>query len=215
MGIFLDWILIIIGTMIVLKAYKKVCFECNCSLANIVICLVYIFCILPILLNYLIGIPNYDTLYWYKVFIGPMNNEKITIIYDIYILFSIILLFIYSKKYKPKPLSNNKFPLINSKIISTIVILLPYIYIVLTGTIKNYLVYGTKTYRGFENINTSHFVLMMAFIFLSLFTYYSNFFKNEKKTKLSYFLFLLYNFSIIWISGKRFIIASIILYYIT
>ena len=81
----LDWLLIIFGTIFALSSFKKICFQKNCSISNFIICIVYVFCILPIILNYFVGIPEYNTVYWYKVFISPMNNETISCIYDIYI----------------------------------------------------------------------------------------------------------------------------------
>lgn len=207
----LDWLLIIVGSFFTLKSYKKICFEKNCSVSLIIICVVYVFCVLPILFNYLIGVPQYASLYWYRVFIEPMNNTRVSIIYDIYILFSLIILFIYSNKYKTKSVSKSKIMFVNGTFFSKIMVVMPYIYILISGTFNNYLKYNTTTMRGFEMVNSSYFTILNAFIFMSLFTYYSNFFKSEKKTFFSYFWFILYNISIIWIVGKRYIIANILL----
>ena len=78
----LDWLLIFFGTIFSFYSFKRICFQKNCSVSNFIICIVYVFCILPIMLNYFIGIPEYNTVYWYKVFISSMEN-----VFMIYISF--------------------------------------------------------------------------------------------------------------------------------
>lgn len=214
----LDWLLIIFGTIFALSSFKKICFQKNCSISNFIICIVYVFCILPIILNYFVGIPEYNTVYWYKVFISPMNNETISCIYDIYIFASITMLYIYSSEFKPKNTQNDMLMFFNSNIFGKIIVLSPFIYILISGTLKNYMVYNTQSLRGFDINNSSYFTNLIALIFLSLFSYYSSFFKKEKKRKVDYIVFILYNLLIIWIVGKRFIFANIaitILYYLS
>ena len=214
----LDWLLIIFGTIFALSSFKKICFQKNCSISNFIICIVYVFCILPIILNYFVGIPEYNTVYWYKVFISPMNNETISCIYDIYIFASITMLYIYSSEFKPKNTQNDKLMFFNSNIFGKIIVLSPFIYILISGTLKNYMVYNTQSLRGFDINNSSYFTNLIALIFLSLFSYYSSFFKKEKKRKVDYIVFILYNLLTIWIVGKRFIFANIaitILYYLS
>lgn len=214
----LDWLLIFFGTIFSFYSFKRICFQKNCSVSNFIICIVYVFCILPIMLNYFIGIPEYNTVYWYKVFISPMNNETISCIYDIYIFASITMLYIYSSEFKPKNTQNDKLMFFNSNIFGKIIVLSPFIYILISGTLKNYMVYNTQSLRGFDINNSSYFTNLIALIFLSLFSYYSSFFKKEKKRKVDYIVFILYNLLIIWIVGKRFIFANIaitILYYLS
>lgn len=95
MNFFFDWFLILATTGIVLLAYKRVVFRENCSVANYVIIVLYVFCVLPIILNYMVGLPQYITAYWYKPFIEPMHNEQVSIIYDLYIMLCIIFLYIF------------------------------------------------------------------------------------------------------------------------
>ena len=85
MNIFFDWLLILVATYIVVLAYRRIIFQDNCSIANYVLLVIYIFCVLPIILNYFIGIPEYETVYWYKPFIEPMHNKIVALIYDLYI----------------------------------------------------------------------------------------------------------------------------------
>lgn len=211
MVVFFDWLLIIISTFIVLLSYKRIIFKKNTSVANYIISIIYVFCVLPIVLNYFIGIPKYNTAYWYKPFISAMQNNRVNIIYDIYIMISIILLYtIFGIKTNIRELKKeNTLTSIyrNNKIISIVLILSPLILIIWTGTWKNYLVYNVSSSRGFSE--TADVVLMTPCLLISIITYFSIVFKksiNARKVLFSILYFVL----IIWISGKRFMIANIL-----
>ncbi len=221
--IIFDFLLIILCSILTYLSYKKIIFDKNSSIANYIILIVYVFCVLPILLNYVIGIPTYQVIYWYKPFLSGMLNSKIAILYDCWICLSISLLYIYSKKYsktntkvldKVNNISYKNF--INNKFISTLLILSPFILIIFSGNISNYLSYHNSTaVRGFsENISNS---LISPLILLSLFVFFSNYY-HEKITVKKLAISFIYFFLIIWISGKRFILANILLiliFYIT
>lgn len=213
MAVFLDFLLIIYGFYFAFKSFRKICFERNASTANFVICIVFVFCVIPILLNYLIGVPTYETVYWYKVFITSMANEEVSILYDIYILLSLILLYTYSNIYikKGKNLYNPVHLHFKGNFLSLMIILLPFLFIILSGTYKNYLSYGTQSLRGFDIDGSSYFTTLIALIFLSLFFSYGIYFNGKKKSKKQLVVFIIYNLFIIWVVGKRFIIANIII----
>lgn len=90
-----DWLMILFTTILTYKSYKKLVFYRYCSVSFYVILIVYIFCCVPIILNYLIGMPQYNVVYWYKAFIEPMNNVDVSAIYDIYITFAVFALYMY------------------------------------------------------------------------------------------------------------------------
>ena len=210
MSIFLDLLLIIVGSIFSIMSYKNLIYKKNGSVANYIILIIYVFCILPILLNYVIGIPQYRTVYWYQVFIDPMTNDKVSIIYDCYMLFMIILLYIYSKKTKPNFTNKNAsyLSIFENKIISWLLILSPLILILITGTLKNYFVFNIASNRGLsENTSTE---LISPLLLLSVFAFFCKFYKSNISMKKIIFS-LLYFFAIIWISGKRFMIANLIL----
>ena len=114
MSTLLDILLITIGSIVAFKAYKSIVFNRTKSVSDYVIIVIYVFCIIPILFNYLIGVPTYQTVYWYKVFSGPMINSRVAIIYDLFIMLTILLLWLYSKKQyvrvnkEPKIANNSK-----------------------------------------------------------------------------------------------------------
>lgn len=211
MNIVFDWIMIIISTIIVYKAYKNIIYVKNASIANYIIAILYVFCVLPIILNYFIGIPSYSTVYWYKPFIEVMKNSIVNIIYDIYIFLTIIILYVLFASRMPNIELKRENTLTslfsNNKIIALVLIFLPLIIILLTGTLKNYATYNISSSRGFsENAGTS---LVTPALLVSMITFFSVFFKenfNFKKIIIS----LIYFTCIVWISGKRFMIANIL-----
>lgn len=215
MSILLDWVLIFISFFVLIKAYKNIVYIKNCSIANYVAVILFVFCVFPIFLNYIVGIPSYNTTYWYKPFIAPMTNEKVNVIYDIYILSCILFLyFLLVRKRKSTILrEENSLTSIlrNNKLISFLLILSPIFLIMLTNTWGNYLIFNVNTSRGFSgNASTS---LMTPCLLVSLITFFATFYKEKLSLK-KILLSLLYFFAIVWISGKRFMIANIIILFI-
>lgn len=218
MNIFFDFLLIIFSTIILYISYKRVVFNKYSSIANLIIIIIYLFNVLPIIFNYLIGIPDYKTVYWYKPFIEPMNNELIGVIYDIYILLSLIILNIYAKKHNNIDNNTSKSyqVIFNNNIFCFFAILSPLIMIILTGTLSNFLVYSTNSARGLSETAASSMVT--PFLFLSIFTFFSKFYNDKKITGKKIFFSFIYFFIVTWISGKRFIIATLtilLIFYIT
>lgn len=211
MSILVDFMFVLFSTIILYKAYKRIIFNKNSSIANIIILVVYIFNVLPIIFNYLIGIPSYDIVYWYKPFIEPMNNEIISFIYDIYILLSLILLDRYSRK--NNNIDNNKSKsyqfLFNNNIFCFLAISSPLILIFVTGTWENFLTYNISSTRGLSE--SASIELITPLLLLSTFTFFSKFYNEKKVTIKKLFFSFIYFFIIVWLSGKRFMIANLAL----
>lgn len=215
MDFFFDWLLILTATGIVISAYKRVVFQENCSVANYVIVVLYVFCVLPIICNYTLGLPQYNTIYWYKPFIEPMVNVQVGIIYDLYIMLCIILLYIFcARKNRGIILTqyNSLTSIVcNNRVISTVLIFLPIIYIVLTGSGKYYVTYAVSSARGLTESNKM--ALMTPCMLISMIVYFGTVLKNNLTIK-KIILTFLYSVSIVWISGKRFMLANILLLFI-
>ena len=215
MNLFFDWFLILTATVIVLLAYKRVVFQKNCSVANYVIIVLYVFCVLPIILNYAVGLPQYKTAYWYQPFIEPMLNEQVCIIYDLYIMLCIILLYIFcgrkSRGIVLTPYNSLTSILCDNRVVSTILIFLPIIYIALTGSWKYYAVYAVSSARGLTESNKM--ALMTPCMLISMVVYFGTVFKENLTVK-KFVLTLFYAVAIVWISGKRFMLANILLLFI-
>ena len=214
MTILFDSLLIIVSSVILYFSYKRIIFNKYCSISNLTICIIYIFNVLPIIFNYILGIPNYKTVYWYKPFIEPMNNNYVNAIYDIYILASLIILNLYAKK--NNYIDNNNYSsyqaIFNNKFFCLIAISSPLIMILLNGTWRNFLIYSTITARGLSETSSSS--LMTPFLLLSIFTFFSKFYNNKKMSFKKIFFSTLYFFLVSWLSGKRFMIANLVMLFI-
>ena len=210
MDLIFDIILILLSSLFVFSSYNKVIYKPNCSSANYIIILIYIFCVIPIIMNYIIGIPKYDTIYWYKVFIEPMRNENVNIIYDIYILMSITFLYIIAIKNSNMKLLdeyNTVTYIINKSLfLKLIMYFLPIIYIILTGSWKYYTVYAVASMRGMSEINGLN--LLTPCMLLSMVIFFSYQVKNKIAFK-NILNILIYSAIIVWLSGKRFMLANI------
>ena len=172
-----DWLLIITSTFAIFKCYKKIIFDRYASIANYILLVEYVFCCLPILLNYLIGIPEYKTVYWYQPFLPAMTNPNVAIIYDVYILCSFFCLFLYSEYYDKK-ISNKRYSLLKkdslftNKYILVFLITLPFIFIVINGDLTQYLTYGLNSSRGITENNYNIIMSMLILISIYSFCYY-------------------------------------------
>lgn len=212
MSVFFDWLLILVASFIMLLSYKKIVYRNNSSIANYVIVVIYIFCVLPIILNYIVGIPQYRTAYWYKPFIEAMKNENVSVIYDVYVLCCMVVLYIFCSRKKVRHSLNefNTFTslICSNRVLSGIMVFLPIIYITLTDSWSYYVVYSVSSARGFTESNRLN--LMTPCMLVSMLTFFSVIFKKEMNLK-KVLITGVYTFVIVWISGKRFMLANILL----
>lgn len=216
MSVIFDWLLIIVSTFMTIKSFNRIINNRNSSLANYIVLVVYVFCCIPILFNYVLGIPEYNTIYWYKCFCAPMNNHVVGAIYDIYILLCIVLLYIYARYFdiyvsnKKELVHTRSDFLVNNYLGSVVIISSPLLYILITGNLSAYSIYGISKDRGIDS-NQYTLVLNML-VLVSIYVFCEIFFKS-KLTKYKILMLLLYSLIIAWIQGKRFIIALMALIY--
>ena len=212
----LDWLMIIITTFVTYKSYKKLVFDRNCSVSFYVILVVYIFCCLPIILNYLIKIPQYTVVYWYKPFIKPMNDAKVGAIYDIYITTAVLALYIYGIKMNIKLakrvlVSSASLRNENEKPwIYVLGIASPILCVLITGNAGKFLIYDSLSSRGLIGQET---FILNSLILVSVFCTSIMLF-SEKITAKKMFILVLISFVLAWLQGKRFIIAVMGTFYL-
>lgn len=217
MNIVPDFLLIAISTYCCVQAYKRIVFNKNASIANFVLLIEFVFLVTPIIMNYVIGIPEYRTIYWYRVFLTSMNSERIALIYDTYIGLSIFLLHIYAKRYdlnesKRKKIRKHSNDINASNVILKLIISLsPFIYIVLSGNFSSYLQYGPTASRGLAGGRFN--VIISTLILISVYAF-SHYVFSNKVNKKSAVVLLIYSLAIAWLQGKRFIVALMGLVYL-
>ena len=208
--------MILITTIVTYKSYKKLVYDRYCSVSFYVVFIVYIFCCVPIILNYLIGMPQYTVVYWYKAFIEPMNNVDVSAIYDIYITFAIFALYIYGTKMNKRLVSittelntvlrdENEKPWIYVFGIAS-----PVFYVLLSGNASKFLIYSSMSSRGVSGQDN---LILNSLILVSLFCTCIMLFSGRITAKKMCMLVLI-TFILAWLQGKRFIIAVMCVFYL-
>ena len=211
-----DWLMILITTIVTYKSYKKFVFDRYCSISFYVVFIVYIFCSVPITLNYLIGMPQYTVVYWYKAFVEPMNNVDVSAVYDIYITFAILALYIYGTKMNRRLVSraterNSVLRNENEKPwIYVFGIASPVLYVLLSGNVSKFLIYSSMNLRGVSGQDN---LILNSLILVSLFCTCIMLFSGRITAKKMCILALI-TFILAWLQGKRFIIAVMGVFYL-
>ena len=205
MRVFFDMLLIVVSTIVMYKSFVLVTSYRSKSISDFCILLLYMFQILPVLMDYIIGRPQYKT--WYEDFRIAIDNDYVSIIYDIYILILFFSLNLVSKKARMLYDEQNleiKYAI--PDLFLWLMVWAPYLYIILSGTAGKYLFYGSSGARGLSADVTT---VVSNLIILGVFSSQILYFKNKRNLMNALLLFL-YSFTIIWISGKRYIVATIV-----
>lgn len=228
MRLIFDWLFILIGTIYLFYAYKG-SFQCNNTFnrtACFVQLVVYLFNCLPIFLDYIIGIPSYNVLYWWKSMGQAMNDDRVCIIYDIYMIFCMSLIHFLNitnnfKLEKKRVINEDKAKieqgkvynsnLLNNKLFLLICVFSPIISILVKGNWKQYLFYGMTEVRGVTE--TFSLFSMNNLLLLSLVAFCMIFFRRKLKRK-DILIIIAYSLMIAWICGKRYIIADMVFMYL-
>lgn len=208
---FFDWVLILTSTYCLFRTYHRIVYLDHISLGNYVLLVIWVFCCLPILLNYVIGVPTYDVVYWYRPFLVPMEDPTVCVIYDVTIFVAIWSVYFYCNSFQKRD-SNKKTirserwggTFFESSLVTLVFVLLPYVYVLASGQASRFLTYGSFNTRGLQgNLST----VLTSLLLLSLIFFCNWFFKRERLDGWHALLMVLYTFTIVWLSGKRYMIA--------
>lgn len=207
-----DMLMLLVCTFVVSVSYKRMFRGCATALIDLVIIVVYMFMCLPIIFNYLVGIPEYSTAYWYKVFLPGMEDELTVFLYDFYVAFIVLCLHFYgTSKAKSSSSKACRLEINEWRWLLFIGVILPFFLILVTGKINNYTVYADSLARGLDD---SFVFIINCSLFLSLFCFTLLYFSIHSRSKSHLILLVLYTALISWISGKRFIIALALMMYL-
>ncbi len=184
------------------------------SLGDYIIIIIYVFNCFPLLLDVLLGKPNYLIYPWYSYFEIATNNTLVNNVYNVYVFLVLIVIKIYLMFKNKKPQNKLVYKSLNVNYIKSNVLLyisfIPILLVILFGNYKEYLIFQSYTLRGLTGIQA---ILLVFFELLGLFCFYCWFFRDKEKLY-SYLLLLLYSAMIIWIDGKRYLIVTIIILFI-
>lgn len=208
----LDVVLICIGFLCAMHSLNAIIKNRTASISHFIILVLFITCCFPIFCNYAIGYPEYRTVYWYQVFRSSMHNSTITVIYDIYISLALITLEFYAVYYdrvKSPYVVKGEITyksVLQNRLVLVLAIFSPIIYIVLSGNISYFLVYGVRSSRYATDSSIGRITSML--ILLSVYAYFFYIFSTPRKRG-KVVLSCIYIFAITWLQGKRFILVII------
>lgn len=207
-----DALMLLACTLVAGISYKRMFRTPRTVLVDLVVIVVYMFMCLPIVFNYTVGIPTYDTAYWYKVFLPGMADEGTVFLYDIYVVLVMLALHFYgTKRLKNDDRVLSDYNVGKWRWIMELAIALPLIVIVLSGNLAKYSIYADSLARG---LNDSFVFIENCSLFLSLFCFTLLYFGTPERTKLHLLVLCFYTFLMAWVSGKRFIVALALIMYL-
>lgn len=207
----LDIILAIYTSVLAYKSARRLLGLTSSSFVDYVIIIMYIFNALPIIMNILLGLPQYELIAWYDKFELAATNSVVNMVYDIYVIVVFFSLSCYSKR--NNTISSISVIRIQDSFTLSVLVLtsvLPFILAILFGHYEAYLSFMSSSWRGLEPGQTA---ILMFFEIIALVAFHCWFFIG-KSTNRSYWILVLYDFLIIWIDGKRYLMATIVLLFI-
>lgn len=211
----LDWLLIVLSTWLLYRAVDRMMMQPNSSLGNYVVLVTWVFCSLPIFLDYAIGKPDYSTISWYVPFIMPMADDRVSCVYDALIFVSFLALDLYCNRHSRKVEKSKPdawgTPLGEFRPILFFGILLPFAYITISGLWSYFAIYGAF---GTRNLPAGTSTTMTACLLLSMISFCVWFFKKPRIVCTDICLMAVYSFAVAWVCGKRFMIALMLLLYL-
>ena len=204
----LDWTLVIVSTYYLYRGLDRMVMWPNASLGNYIILITWVFCCLPVLLDYLVGRPDYATIIWYTPFIEPMANDEVSCIYDALILASMFALHLYCNGRSRNSAQNEPYawatPLAAFKPVLAVGVVAPFAYVVFSGLLPYFATYGSF---GARNLPAGVSTTLTALLLLSLMAFSVWFFQRDEFKLRDVFILVPYGFLVAWACGKRFMIA--------
>lgn len=209
MRILFDYLLVIITTLITIRSVRLIAKYRTNSLADWAILLLYVFQSLPVVCDLIIGIPEYSA--WFSGFVSAMKNDSVCIAYDVYVMAIDLSLMTISKKSQRSEIQGCTSNILEStkripNWVLCIAILSPAFHVVLSGNIYAFVSYnsfgGRELQKSFTELNAV--LIIIAIIALMIW-----FFRKES-TMLRLVALILFSFLIIWISGKRYTVVTIL-----
>lgn len=210
--IIFEWIIVLITTYTFLCSLSRITNGTTKSVSDYVILTLYVMNCFPIFLDLVFGVPNYPNSL-YKLTIAQLNN-KVRFVYDIYILFVILILGIYSNFANKNNTSTsnsidykNQYNLFSNKFF----LFLPFLHVIFSQYLLKYLtIYGSAAQRG---VSSEFEYLNAMFCLVSILAFCQRFFLREGKRS-DYLILLIYSFLIVWINGKRNIVLVLFLLFV-
>ena len=214
-----DIVFVIVGILVTVGAVRRIISTKIESVQDYIICIFFVFNCLPVILDYFFGVPQFREIYWWSALNKPMEDDLTRVIYDMYMLLALVGFIFYQKIYKvyiqKKTLNRNiksDTTILDSSLVSSLLILAPHLAVIFSGKIQYFLIYGDQDVRGDLAIGFG-FLELPALLLMSVYIFGMRFFKCKRSCK-EWIILFVYSFSIVWICGKRYIIAVMLLMYV-
>ena len=209
MRVFLDVLLVVLTMFITIRSLRLIATYKSNSLSDWAVFLLYVFQSLPVALDLIVGVPKYSV--WFSGFVNSMSNDTVSIIYDLYIITINICLMGISKRsqrMEAHQYSSNLHELTKGipNAILFLLILSPGIHVLLSGNVYAFVIYDSFGGRGLQASFTELNSVLVIIAILALMIWY---FRRESNL-LRLVLLILLAFLIIWISGKRYSVITIL-----
>lgn len=203
-----DLLLVVVSTYIVALTYKGLSSYRNLSIAAYVIFMCYIFNCLPVLLDIFVGKPNYVTLF--SEFERATNNDTVSIVYDFYILVAMYSFYIYLKRNVVNVIDTEIKYSRKLWIIQVFLIISPILlFFLFVGGFRD-LILGSLIER---EITAGANFWIDNLLFISLYFFCIRIF-GRKTNNFTFLWMLLYLVMLTLVSGKRFIVAVVLMSYL-
>ena len=207
MRLLFDTLLVVVSLVIVVKTYNNLHSFKNVSLAAYVIFVCFVFNCLPIALDIFMGTPNY--MVYFGEFERAANNDSVSIIYDIYMLVAMLVLYVYYVKNPVDELEGTFSYSSKFNIIQLLLIFSPLItYFIFIGSIQDLLLNSLLDRKA----ETNALGLINNLLFISLYFICIRYFGKQKNV-LTIFALVFFLIMLTMISGKRFIVAVVLMCY--
>lgn len=208
--IIINWIFVIIASLLMWKPLERVIKYNSKSIADYAVILVYLFNVLPVLLDCIVGVPEYVS--YYKIFEVGLKDFDTCFICNSYVLLTLLVLWIYSNKENIRQIRAGEeisieysLPRYRYFYIDLIIIVLP-----LFLTVFNYgtAVFTSYTTLGGRGIASDDVAAINQLILVGIYFYVTRFYIIERP-KYQFVIMILYFFILSWLNGKRYIIVTI------
>lgn len=208
-----DICLCIMSTIWAVQSIKKILSNTSNSLGDYVVIVIYVLNCFPILLNLIVGLPDYSIYSWYEGLAKASENETVRLVYDIYV-FSVLLsvkCYLYRNRLRESYRKDYKCSL--SPVLTGNILLLfaalPVILVILFGHFDSYLTFQSALNKG---LTESQYEILAFSEYVGLFAFYCWFFEDRDDGNMhSYIWLLLYTLIILWIDGKRYLVPTVML----
>ena len=201
-------IFLILSSLLIYPSVKRIVKYQSFSMADYVIILIAVFNCIPVFFDIAFGVPMY--VYWYKPFESVICDFNVCVIYNFYVLITLIALQLYARSIRHKRgiqatyegvcLSPYRKP-----IVDVALSVLPVSYFIYKYGIAAFAGYTMLGRRGIQSGDSQ---LINQMIILSIYIFATRFF-SRPRNKREYIGMFIFFFLLIWLNGKRYMIVTI------